>query len=47
MTKIQRRNNEQWQAIIAAQKDSGLTAKAYCERQGVGLASFYSWRKRL
>jgi len=47
MAKVERRNGEQWQAIIAAQEKSGLTAKAYCAEQRVGLASFYSWRKKL
>lgn len=47
MAKIQRRDGEQWQTIITAQEQSGLTAKAYCEEKGVGLASFYAWRKRL
>ncbi len=47
MAKVERRNGEQWRTIIAAQEKSGLDAKAYCRAQGIGLASFYAWRKRL
>lgn len=47
MATNERRNGSQWQSIIAAQEKSGLSAKAYCREHGVGLASFYSWRKRL
>jgi hypothetical protein len=47
MAKIQRRDGEQWQMIITAQEQSGIAAKAYCEKKGIGLASFYAWRKRL
>jgi len=47
MAKVERRNGEQWRSIITAHKQSGITAKAYCEEKGIGLASFYAWRKRL
>ena len=47
MAKRQRRDRGQWQAIIAGQERSGQSAKAYCKKKGVGLASFYQWRKRL
>jgi transposase len=41
------RRREDWQELIAEHKRSGLTVKAFCEKQGVGEALFYSWRKRL
>jgi hypothetical protein len=36
-----------WGELIARQKQSGKTVKAFCEENGVGGPSFYAWRKRL
>ena len=36
-----------WGDLIARQKQSGKTVKAFCEENGVGGPSFYAWRKRL
>lgn len=42
-----RRTRNQWQAIIARQADSGLSARAFCEAEEIGYASFVQWRRRL
>jgi hypothetical protein len=36
-----------WRGRIAAQSRSGLSALAYCAREGVSPKSFYAWRRRL
>ena len=41
------RRREDWQQLISEHKQSGLTVKAFCQKQGVSEASFYSWRKRI
>jgi hypothetical protein len=41
------RTPEQWQALVAQQRDSGLSAPQFCNQQGIGYASFCHWRKRL
>lgn len=35
-----------WVEIVNAQRDSGLSAKKFCEEKSIGLASFYKWRER-
>jgi hypothetical protein len=42
-----RRSPAQWQALIERAERSGLAAAAFCQREGISTASFYSWRKRL
>ena len=37
----------QWQKRLHRFEQSGLSASAFCAQQGVSLASFYSWRRRL
>jgi len=37
----------QWQRHINAWRRSELSQKAYCESQGISLATFGYWRKRL
>src|SRR6266702_8054758 len=39
--------SEDWRARIAAQKQSGISVKQFCEQQGLTEQSFYYWRKRL
>ena len=39
--------DEAWRARLAAQKQSGVSVKQFCERQGLTEQSFYYWRKRL
>ena len=39
--------DEAWRARLAAQKQSGVSVKQFCEQQGLTEQSFYYWRKRL
>jgi hypothetical protein len=39
--------DEAWRAQLAAQKQSGVSVKQFCEQQGLTEQSFYYWRKRL
>jgi len=41
------RPQEQWQALVDQQRDSGLSAMQFCKQEDIGYASFCSWRKRL
>lgn len=36
-----------WSDRLRRFRDSGLTAAAFRAREGVSLASFYAWRRRL
>jgi transposase-like protein len=36
-----------WELAIDQQKSSGLSVRAFCRREGLNEASFYSWRRRL
>ena len=36
-----------WEHVIAEQRNSGLTGRAWCQRNGVALEAFYLWRKKL
>ena len=38
---------EHWRKLIAEQKASGETIRAFCEERGIGCPAFYYWRKRL
>ena len=38
---------EFWRMVLDEQQQSGLTAKAFCQQQGVSVPSFYAWRRRL
>lgn len=42
-----RRSQSEWQSLIDTQNTSGLSAKSYCEKQGISYASFCAWRRRL
>ncbi len=42
-----RRIAGQWQELIDQWQQSGLSAKQFCDEQGLGYASFCQWRKRL
>jgi len=37
-------NRQRWFDRIASYKQSGLSPKAFCEQQQIGLASFQRWR---
>lgn len=41
------RSAEQWQDLIARQKTSGLSIKAFCDREGIGYDWFCLKRKRI
>ncbi|HVX90765.1 MAG TPA: transposase [Candidatus Paceibacterota bacterium] len=36
-----------WRAVLRRFEESGLSVREFCEREGLGQASFYRWRKRL
>ena len=38
---------EYWEHQIAEQEKTGLSASAFCQARGIGLASFCAWRRRL
>jgi hypothetical protein len=38
---------QRWQRHLERFRHSGLTASAFCDREGISLASFYAWRRRL
>jgi len=38
---------EFWERVVRNQQESGLSGRAWCEANGVALASFYLWRKKL
>jgi len=40
-------NKEEWNKHIQAWKDSGLSQKAFCERQGLNFNTFYYLRSKL
>jgi len=46
MGRSKRRSNKEWKKIVAAQRQSGMSAKRYCETHSIGLASFYKWRSQ-
>ena len=47
MSRRIRRSQADWKALIKQQKQSGLSAAAFCREQGVLAKSFYHWRNRL
>ncbi len=36
-----------WRRRLRQQPDSGLTIPQFCQREGVSLTTFYSWKRRL
>lgn len=38
---------EQWKTVLREQKESGLSAAAFCRERGVSNQSFGYWKKRL
>lgn len=42
-----RRGRDEWQRLVDEQAGSGLTQAAFCEAQGLSLASFGNWKRRL
>jgi transcriptional regulator with XRE-family HTH domain len=41
------RSASQWQALLTAQAQSGLSQQAFCDREGVSTASLSNWRRRV
>ena len=37
---------EHWQRILARQRESDLSIKAYCARDGVSYQSFFLWKRK-
>jgi len=42
-----RRNKQQWQQLINDQQRSGLSQKAFCRQQGIAVATFGYWKRKL
>jgi hypothetical protein len=47
MSKTQAARREFWRQLIAAQQQSGMTVRAFCQQRRTSEYSFYHWRKRL
>jgi putative transposase len=45
--RYQRQSPEQWQTIIAAFHQSGISAPIFCQEQGISYASFCKWRHKI
>ena len=42
-----RRSEAEWQRLINEQTDSGQTQAAFCAANGISVASFQNWKRRL
>jgi len=42
-----RRSQTEWQQLIDDQTDSGQTQAAFCAANGISVASFQNWKRRL
>lgn len=47
MVKQRRLSAKAWPGMLARFEESGLTAVAFCDREGISSKSFYRWRLRL
>ena len=47
MGRRQRRSVSEWQALVDAQHNSGLSVKAFCREQGLVDKTFYNQRNKL
>jgi putative transposase len=43
----QRLDAQGWRDLVARQVESGLSAREFCEREGVKVWTLYGWRSRL
>lgn len=43
----QRLSASRWRQLVADQCDSGLSVEAFCRREGLGVSTFFAWRRRL
>ncbi|HSN55293.1 MAG TPA: hypothetical protein VLT32_11505 [Candidatus Sulfomarinibacteraceae bacterium] len=45
-----RRSSEEkrafWRMVVQMQEESGLSVRKFCEREGLGQASFFGWRRK-
>ena len=41
------RKERQWRSWIGEWQASGLSVRAFCERRGLAIPSFYAWRRAL
>jgi putative transposase len=46
-TRRRRLSADAWRALLVRFAQSGLTVQAFCEHEGIGIASFYQWRAKL
>ncbi len=46
MARRKRKGRNQWKEIVGEHERSGLSARNFCRRKSIGLASFYEWRRR-
>ena len=48
MQRVSTASREQfWRAVVARQRESGLSIKAFCAREAVAAATFFVWKRRL
>jgi transposase len=47
---VARQNKEEkrafWGMVVQMQEESGLSVRKFCEREGLGQASFFAWRRK-
>lgn len=43
----ERRGADGWREVLERFAQSGLTARTFCDREGISTASFYRWRSLL
>jgi hypothetical protein len=36
-----------WRQVVARQRGSGLSIKAFCAQEGLAAATFFAWKRRL
>ena len=44
MQETRRRSAQAWRELVTRFSQSGLTEEAFCEREGLGVKMFHSWR---
>ena len=42
-----RRSNQEWQALFQQYESSNMTQRAFCERHGLSLSTFFAKRRQL
>ncbi len=45
--RVKRRNRSEWEQLIRAYHQNGLSSKQFCIEHGLGYASFCQWKRRL